>query len=87
MTHAFRLKDFDIRLAPDAVHLKGLLGGRFDGSRVNRLIHQEEDLLLWPFQEHGEVGWYPDRQPKLGIRGDRKVRHHRPVRSIFDGHR
>jgi DUF1680 family protein len=70
MTKAFRLKDITSRPVPDAVHLKGLLGSRFEGSRVNRLRHQEEDHLLWPFQEHCKVGYYPDRQPKPGIRGD-----------------
>jgi hypothetical protein len=70
MTNAFRLKDFSRRPAPDAVQLQGFLGSRFEGSRVNRLQHQEEDHLLWPFQEHCAVGFYPDRQPKPGIRGD-----------------
>lgn len=43
MTNVFRLKDFAGRPAPDAVHLTGLLGSRFEGSRVNRLRHQEKD--------------------------------------------
>jgi uncharacterized protein len=54
----------------DAVHLKGLIGQRFDNSRRNRLIHQEEDHLLWPFQEHCPVGWYPEHMPRPGLRGD-----------------
>lgn len=70
MSKAFRLKDHATRPQPDAVRLKGLLGSRFEGSRINRLNHQEEDHLLWPFEEHCEVGYYPDRQPKPGIRGD-----------------
>jgi uncharacterized protein len=56
--------------APDAVHLKGLIGQRFENSRRNRLIHQEEDHLLWPFQEHCPVGWYPEHLPRPGLRGD-----------------
>jgi len=70
MTEAFRLKDRTSRPPYDAVHLKGLLGSRFEGSRLNRLHHQEEDHLLWPFQEHCPVGYFPNNHPKPGIRGD-----------------
>ena len=54
----------------DAVQLSGLIGQRFEGSRTNRLHHQEEDHLLWPFQEHCKVGFYPDHPQRPGIRGD-----------------
>jgi DUF1680 family protein len=70
MTKAAHIKDFASRPAPDAVHLNGLLGSRFEGSRLNRLRHQEEEHLLWPFQEHCAVGFYPNHQQKPGIRGD-----------------
>ncbi len=55
---------------PDAVHLHGLIGQRFDASRLNRLRRQEDDHLLWPFQEHCPVGYYPDHPVKPGIRAD-----------------
>ncbi len=55
---------------PDAVQLHGLIGQRIDGSRLNRLRRQEEDHLLWPFQEHCPVGYYPDHPVKPGIRSD-----------------
>lgn len=54
----------------DAVQMKGLIGSRFEGSHTNRLQRQEEDHLLWPFQEHCEVGFYPHKMQKPGIRGD-----------------
>ena len=43
------------RPAPDRVRLQGLVGRRIDASRVNRLRHQEEDHLLWPFRDHCPV--------------------------------
>jgi DUF1680 family protein len=50
--------------------MNGLLGQRFDLSRVNRLHHQEEDHLLFPFQLHCPVGMnHPDR-PWKEIYGD-----------------
>ncbi len=70
MSNVFHLKDHASRPNPNTVHLKGLLGSRFEGSRTNRLRNQEEDHLLWPFQEHCEVGFYPDHMQKPGIRGD-----------------
>jgi hypothetical protein len=70
MSKVFQLKDHSTRPAPDAVQLNGLLGNRFNGSRVNRLHHQEEDHLLWPFKEHCRVGFFPDNPDKPGIRGD-----------------
>lgn len=30
--------------------MNGLLGQRFNLSRTNRLLHQEDDHLLFPFQ-------------------------------------
>ena len=39
-------------LLPDALHMKGLLGRRYDANRLNRLHHEEENLLLWPFRDH-----------------------------------
>lgn len=55
---------------PDAVRMKGFVGQRLEASRVNRLRHQEEDHLLWPFHEHCPVGFmHPDR-PRPEIRGD-----------------
>lgn len=55
---------------PDAVRMKGFVGQRFEASRMNRLRHQEEDHLLWPFHEHCPVGFmHPDR-PRPEIRGD-----------------
>jgi len=35
---------------PDAVRLRGLLGKRIDLMRENRLLHHEDELLLWPFR-------------------------------------
>jgi uncharacterized protein len=58
------------RPAPDAVRMAGLLGERFENSRTNRLIHQEEDHLLYPFTLHCPVGMnHPDR-PVKAIFGD-----------------
>lgn len=55
---------------PDSVHMHGLIGRRFDLSRANRLLHQEEDHLLFPFHEHCPVGMnHPDR-PRQEIVGD-----------------
>ena len=66
-----RLLDVIHRPTPDAVHLQGLIGRRFHASRLQRLHHQEPDHLLWPFQGHCPVGYYPpDKQPYPGIRGD-----------------
>ena len=59
------------RPRPDAVRLKGLVGERVDASRLNRLRHQEEYHLLWPFQEHCPVGWPQRDAPHPEItRGD-----------------
>ena len=58
------------RPQPDAVVMNGFLGKRFELSRVNRLQHQEEDHLLFPFQLHCPVGNnHPDR-PHKEIIGD-----------------
>lgn len=58
------------RPQPDAVTLSGLLGERVELSRVNRLHHQEDDHLLFPFQLHCPVGInHPDR-PREEIYGD-----------------
>lgn len=58
------------RPSPNAVRMLGLLGKRFEFSRTNRLIHQEEDHLLFPFQLHCPVGFdHPDR-PRKAIYGD-----------------
>ncbi len=58
------------RPPPDAVRMSGLVGQRFEASRLNRLRHQEEDHLLWPFHEHCPVGMdHPDR-PRPEIHGD-----------------
>lgn len=66
-----RLRDAMQLPTPDAVQLKGLIGQRFHASRVNRLRHQEERHLLWPFQEHCQVGYFPEGIPQYpGIRGD-----------------
>jgi DUF1680 family protein len=55
---------------PDAAQLRGLVGGRLDLNRLNRLHFQEADHLLFPFQEHCPVGMdHPDR-PREEIRGD-----------------
>lgn len=55
----------------DAVRMKGLVGQRFDASRENRLRHQEDYHLLWPFQEHCPVGWNHPKTPHPEItRGD-----------------
>jgi uncharacterized protein len=52
------------------VHMEGLLGTRFELSRRNRLIHQEEEHLLYPFKLHCPVGFaHPDR-PWKEIFGD-----------------
>ena len=67
---AYRIDDKSKKSPVDAVQLKGLLGTRFNGSRINRLHNQEDEHLLWPFVEHCEVGFYPDRMQKPGIRGD-----------------
>lgn len=67
-----KLDNHDVlkRPAPDTVRLQGLLGERFERSRTNRLIHQEPDHLLFPFQLHCPVGFnHPDR-PRKEIFGD-----------------
>ncbi|MEW6401155.1 MAG: beta-L-arabinofuranosidase domain-containing protein, partial [Chloroflexota bacterium] len=55
---------------PGAVHLKGLIGQRFQASLQNRLRHQEEEHLLWPFREHCPVGMNVPGRPHPEIRGD-----------------
>ncbi len=68
---ATRLPDTLSRPAPDAVRLHGLIGQRFHASLTNRLLHQEEDHLLWPFQKHCPVGYYPPAEQQYpGVRGD-----------------
>ena len=63
-------KDVLKRPEPNAVQMAGLLGERFELSRTNRLIHQEEDHLLFPFELHCPVGFdHPDR-PRKAIFGD-----------------
>ncbi len=58
------------RPEPDAMQMKGLLGRRFDLSCINRLHHQEDDHLLFPFQQHVPIGDnHPDR-PREEIHGD-----------------
>jgi uncharacterized protein len=58
------------RLAPDAVHMSGLLGQRFDDSRTRRLHHQEEDHLLFPFRLKVPVGNEHPQRPWPEIHGD-----------------
>ena len=55
---------------PDAIQLNGLLGRRLDLSRQNRLHHQEEEHLLWPFQQGCPVGFMLPNRPYPEIRGD-----------------
>ena len=55
---------------PPAVQLTGLLGKRLEFSRLNRLHHQEEDHLLWPFQQGCPVGFMHPKRPRPEIRGD-----------------
>jgi DUF1680 family protein len=50
--------------------MNGLLGQRFNLSRVNRLRHQEEDHLLFPFQLHCPVGLGHPNRPRKEIYGD-----------------
>ena len=38
--------------SPDATRLRGLLGGRIDACRENRLNPHDDDYLLWPFAQH-----------------------------------
>jgi uncharacterized protein len=59
-----------LRLTPDAIDLNGLLGARIEASRLNRLRHQEEDHLLWPFQQGCPVGYMRPDRPFPEIRGD-----------------
>ena len=58
------------RPEPDVVRMSGLLGERFELSRRNRLIHQEEDHLLYPFQLHCPVGFGHPNRPWKEIFGD-----------------
>ena len=58
------------RPEPNDVRMSGLLAERFSLSHTNRLLHQEEDHLLFPFQLHCPVGFaHPDR-PRAAIFGD-----------------
>ncbi|MBE0699687.1 MAG: glycoside hydrolase family 127 protein, partial [Anaerolineaceae bacterium] len=70
MAKITHLADAIRKSAPDAVQLKGLIGSRFEGSRKNRLNHQEENHLLWPFRDHCPVGWHPDIPQHPDLRGD-----------------
>jgi hypothetical protein len=58
------------RPTPDAFQPGGLLGRRIQASRTNRLHHQEEDHLLWPFQEGCPVGYMLPDRPHPEIRSD-----------------
>lgn len=55
---------------PDSTQMKGLVGQRHHASRLNRLINQEEDHLLFPFHEHCPVGMNHPNRPRPEIRGD-----------------
>jgi len=64
------VEDVIRRPSPNSVKMKGLVGKRFELNRLNRLRHQEEDHLLFPFHEHCPVGMnHPDR-PRQEIEGD-----------------
>ncbi len=63
-------KDVLQRLAPDAITLRGLLGDRFEASRINRLHPYEEDFLLYPFHQHLPIGYDNPRRPRPEIHGD-----------------
>jgi len=53
---------------PNRVRMKGFAGKRFEKSRLNRLIHQEEYHLLWPFQEHCPIGYgYHQPHPEITL--------------------
>ena len=65
-----KIKDVFTRPSPDALQLNGLLGQRLELSRLNRLHHQEEDHLLWPFQQGCPVGFMLPDRPHPEIRGD-----------------
>lgn len=53
---------------PDKVRMKGFVGNRFEASRLNRLRHQEEYHLLWPFQEHCPIGYgYHQPHPEMAL--------------------
>jgi uncharacterized protein len=58
------------RTQPDSIQMRGLVGQRHQGSRLNRIHHQEEDHLLFPFHEHCPVGWMVPNRPRPEIRGD-----------------
>lgn len=64
------VRDAMQRLSPDAVLPRGLLGRRLQASRINRLRHQEEEHLLWPFQRHCPVGYKHPERPFPEILGD-----------------
>lgn len=51
--------------------MQGLVGKRFEASRLNRLHPQEEYHLLWAFKEHCPLGWdQPDPPHPEFSRGD-----------------
>jgi len=53
---------------PDKVRMKGFVGKRFEGSRLNRLRNQEEYHLLWPFKEHCPIGYgYHQPHPEITL--------------------
>jgi DUF1680 family protein len=53
---------------PNKVRIKGFVGKRFEASRLNRLRHQEEYHLLWPFQEHCPIGYgYHQPHPEIAL--------------------
>ena len=70
MALSIKRPDVIRRPQPDAVSMKGFVGQRFKASRLNRLRHQEEDHLLWPFHEHCPVGFMLPDRPRQEIRGD-----------------
>ena len=49
-----RLDSFKL-VNPDAIQMNGIISKRFSASRRNRLHHEEEYNLLWPFQEYTPV--------------------------------
>jgi len=36
---------------PGAVRLRGLLGTRVDACRTNRMVPDDEECLLWPYEQ------------------------------------
>lgn len=63
-------KDILHRLKPDEITLRGLLGDRFEASRINRLHPYEEDFLLFPYHQHLPIGYDNPLRPRPEIHGD-----------------